>query len=314
MGRKESNQTNKTNQQTTGKRYGQQNTLFFFQYFTNRVVVEWAEIIEEPSDDQMSDVKIVHVKNLSSDVNEDLLRKTFEAHGKIHNVQKVRDYAFIHFDKREDALAAIEALNGTELGKTAITVDLSKSSVVKNRRRDNQKRMGIMQYRHNTMDRGERNRGGRGNRGRGGNRGGGRSSGGGGGRGGNKGGNWGNKGMGGMNMGMMQNRNMGWGGNMGFGGGYNNNFGYGGNRMGGGMGGYGMGGMGMGMGGMGMGAMGMGGMGMGAMGMGAMGMGGMGMMGGMGGFGGGRMGGGMMNMNQKRKMGGAGDLGNKKRR
>lgn len=41
--------------------------------------------------------------NLSSEVNMDMLRAAFEAYGKLYHVERIRDYAFIHYEKREDA-------------------------------------------------------------------------------------------------------------------------------------------------------------------------------------------------------------------
>ena len=58
-------------------------------------------------------VKVLYVKNLKSTVTEDNLRKAFEPYGAIERVKKTKDYGFIHFENREDALKAMEELNGT---------------------------------------------------------------------------------------------------------------------------------------------------------------------------------------------------------
>ena len=56
---------------------------------------------------------MLYVRNLKSDVTEDQLRDTFEQHGKVERVKKVKDYGFIHFEERDHALRAMEQLNGT---------------------------------------------------------------------------------------------------------------------------------------------------------------------------------------------------------
>jgi len=58
-------------------------------------------------------VKVLYVRNLRSDVTEDQLREKFEQYGKVERVKKVKDYGFIHFEDRENALQAMELLNGT---------------------------------------------------------------------------------------------------------------------------------------------------------------------------------------------------------
>lgn len=58
-------------------------------------------------------VKVLYVKNLKSTVTEENLRKAFEPYGPIERVKKTKDYGFIHFENREDALKAMEELNGT---------------------------------------------------------------------------------------------------------------------------------------------------------------------------------------------------------
>jgi len=58
-------------------------------------------------------VKVLYVRNLKSDVTEDQLRETFDQHGKVERVKKVKDYGFIHFEDRDAAILAMQQLNGT---------------------------------------------------------------------------------------------------------------------------------------------------------------------------------------------------------
>lgn len=65
----------------------------------------------------------VYMKNLDADVNEDLLREKFSEFGKIVSLAIAKDenglckgYAFVNFDKPEDARRAAETMNGTQFG------------------------------------------------------------------------------------------------------------------------------------------------------------------------------------------------------
>jgi len=61
-------------------------------------------------------VRILYVRNLMLSTTEDTLEQTFtKAAGRdgcIERVKKLKDYAFIHFRERPDALRAMQALNG----------------------------------------------------------------------------------------------------------------------------------------------------------------------------------------------------------
>ena len=57
-------------------------------------------------------VKVLYVKNLTSDVTEEMIKEEFSKHGTVERVKKIKDYGFVHFDTREGAEAALNALNG----------------------------------------------------------------------------------------------------------------------------------------------------------------------------------------------------------
>ncbi|CAF3040265.1 unnamed protein product [Rotaria socialis] len=94
--------------------------------FNRDIAVDWADPDEEPDEDIMSQVKVLYVRNLTSDVSENDVKDFFLPYGNIERVRKVRDYAFVHFDKRDDALNAMRALNGKLLGRNTIEVSLAK--------------------------------------------------------------------------------------------------------------------------------------------------------------------------------------------
>ena len=41
------------------------------------------------------------------------MKEAFEKHGAVERVKKIKDYGFVHFEERDGAVAAMEALNGT---------------------------------------------------------------------------------------------------------------------------------------------------------------------------------------------------------
>ena len=57
-------------------------------------------------------VKVLYVRNLRQDVTEEQLKEKFEPYGKIERVKKIKDYGFVHFEEREHAVNAMDALNG----------------------------------------------------------------------------------------------------------------------------------------------------------------------------------------------------------
>jgi len=57
-------------------------------------------------------VKVLYVRNLKAEVTEDQLKEEFASFGKIERVKKIKDYGFIHFEERDDAVKAMDELNG----------------------------------------------------------------------------------------------------------------------------------------------------------------------------------------------------------
>ena len=53
-------------------------------------------------------VQVLYVRNLTANATEEKLREAFEEYGKVERVKKIKDYAFVHFDERENALKALE--------------------------------------------------------------------------------------------------------------------------------------------------------------------------------------------------------------
>lgn len=49
-------------------------------------------------------VKVLYVRNLKSDFNEEKIKELFEPFGPILRIKKLKDYAFVHFEEREHAV------------------------------------------------------------------------------------------------------------------------------------------------------------------------------------------------------------------
>lgn len=90
------------------------------------IIVDWADPQEEPDEQTMSKVKVLYVRNLTQDISEEKLRESFEQFGKVERVKKIKDYAFIHFEDRDNAVKAMEGLDGKEMGGSNIEVSLAK--------------------------------------------------------------------------------------------------------------------------------------------------------------------------------------------
>jgi RNA recognition motif-containing protein len=76
----------------------------------------------------------LYVGNLSYSTSEDSLRKLFEAHGEVVSVNLITDrdsgrpkgFGFVEMGSEEEAKAAKDALNGTDLDGRALNVDIAK--------------------------------------------------------------------------------------------------------------------------------------------------------------------------------------------
>ena len=58
---------------------------------------------------------MLYDRTLTVSLTEEKLRESFEAFGKVDRVKKIKDYAFVHFEDRQQAIAAMNALNRLEL-------------------------------------------------------------------------------------------------------------------------------------------------------------------------------------------------------
>ncbi|XP_030047183.1 RNA-binding protein 47 isoform X2 [Microcaecilia unicolor] len=98
------------------------------QLWGHQIAVDWAEPEIDVDEDVMETVKILYVRNLMIETTEDTIKKSFGQFnpGCVERVKKIRDYAFVHFTSRDDAVHAMRKLNGIELEGSCIEVTLAK--------------------------------------------------------------------------------------------------------------------------------------------------------------------------------------------
>jgi len=105
------------------------------------ITVDWADTQEEPDEETMEKVKVLYIKNLSADVTEDMLKEKFSPYGKLERVKKLKDCGFAHFEERENALKAMDELNGTEIGANQVEISLAKPQAKAAQRRKKMRQM-----------------------------------------------------------------------------------------------------------------------------------------------------------------------------
>ncbi|XP_048851731.1 RNA-binding protein 47-like isoform X3 [Brienomyrus brachyistius] len=98
------------------------------QLWGHQIAVDWAEPEIDVDEDVMETVKILYVRNLMIETSEETLRKIFGKFnpGCVERVKKIRDYAFVHFASREDAVLAMDKLNSSDIEGSCIEVTLAK--------------------------------------------------------------------------------------------------------------------------------------------------------------------------------------------
>ncbi|XP_024914100.1 RNA-binding protein 47 isoform X6 [Cynoglossus semilaevis] len=98
------------------------------QLWGHQIAVDWAEPEIDVDEDVMETVKILYVRNLMMETSEETIRQVFSQWnpGCVERVKKIRDYAFVHFTSRDDAVLAMDHLNGTEVEGSCIEVTLAK--------------------------------------------------------------------------------------------------------------------------------------------------------------------------------------------
>ena len=89
------------------------------------IIVDWADSQEEPDEVTMSCVKVLYCRNLTASVTEESLREIFQRFGRVERIKKIKDYAFIHFEEREQAVGAMKALGQKDMVGAKLDISLA---------------------------------------------------------------------------------------------------------------------------------------------------------------------------------------------
>ncbi|CAF1104983.1 unnamed protein product [Adineta steineri] len=98
------------------------------QLWGQQIAVDWAEPENQVDEDVMANVRVLYVRNLMMTTTEEQIKEVFERFkpNSIERVKKLKDYAFVHFKQRDDALHAMNLMNGCELDGSIVEVTLAK--------------------------------------------------------------------------------------------------------------------------------------------------------------------------------------------
>jgi len=99
------------------------------QLWNHQIAVDWAEPEIDIDDEVMAKVKILYIRNLMLHTTEDTLLALFTnitGVSTIERIRKIRDFAFVHFDTRENAEKAKDMVNGMEIEGSNIEVTWAK--------------------------------------------------------------------------------------------------------------------------------------------------------------------------------------------
>ncbi|XP_075141443.1 putative RNA-binding protein 46 [Leptodactylus fuscus] len=99
-----------------------------FQLWGHTIQVDWADPEKEVDEETMQKVKVLYVRNLMIFTTEETIKAEFNKFkpGIVDRVKKLRDYAFVHFFNRDDAISAMSAMNGQCIDGASIEVTLAK--------------------------------------------------------------------------------------------------------------------------------------------------------------------------------------------
>lgn len=100
------------------------------------IIVDWADPQEQPDDEIMNKVKILFVRNLVQSVTEEILFENFSRFGELERIKKIKDFAFIHFQKRKNAELAMKSLNGRQLCGVPIEITFAKPPIDKKKKEE----------------------------------------------------------------------------------------------------------------------------------------------------------------------------------
>jgi len=98
------------------------------QLWGHQIAVDWAEPEQDVDEEIMNTVKVLYVRNLMLSTTEEAIEKYFNnlISNSVERVKKIRDYAFVHFNTRENAVIAMDRSNGQTLDGSHVEVVFAK--------------------------------------------------------------------------------------------------------------------------------------------------------------------------------------------
>lgn len=93
--------------------------------FGCKTIVDWADPEPEIDERMMANVRILFVRQYSGMLDECTLAEVFGEYGTVERVKNLKNYAFVHFARREDAQAAMVALDGAVDADSGVKLDVS---------------------------------------------------------------------------------------------------------------------------------------------------------------------------------------------
>ncbi|XP_040925779.1 probable RNA-binding protein 46 isoform X2 [Betta splendens] len=104
-----------------------------FKLWGQNIQVDWAKPERDVNEEIMQHIRVLYVRNLMIGTTEETLCKVFSSFnpGCVERVKKLSDYAFVHYHCREDAIAALQLMNGAEIDGATVEVTLAKPAGIK---------------------------------------------------------------------------------------------------------------------------------------------------------------------------------------
>uniref|UniRef100_A0A5S6Q5V9 RRM domain-containing protein n=1 Tax=Trichuris muris TaxID=70415 RepID=A0A5S6Q5V9_TRIMR len=108
-----------------------------FRPWNMEVVIEWAETQDlfAELDDSKFQNKTLYIRPVKESITEDILKEEFSKFGNIERVKRIKDYAFIHFSERDEAIKAMENMKGRELDGVPCEISFAKPTAEKAKRK-----------------------------------------------------------------------------------------------------------------------------------------------------------------------------------
>ncbi|XP_025422911.1 heterogeneous nuclear ribonucleoprotein Q-like [Sipha flava] len=93
--------------------------------FGCKTIVDWADPEPQVDADTMATVRILFVKQYGGMLNKRVLAKMFGRYGVVERVKNLKHYAFVHFERREDAQSAMDALDCSRDAASGVLLDVA---------------------------------------------------------------------------------------------------------------------------------------------------------------------------------------------